>query len=131
MPDSPTTNHPELTVSELAASLKRTIETNYDQVTVRGELGRVTIAKSGHMYADLKDDKAVLNTIMWRGQVDRLTFRPEEGLEVIATGKLDGNEFAATEVLAKHDETYMPREVADSLKERGEWRPADSDTAAP
>lgn len=88
MPDSPTTNQPELTVSELAASLKRTIETNFDQVTVRGELGRVTIAKSGHMYADLKDDKAVLNTIMWRGQVDRLTFRPEEGLEVVATGRL-------------------------------------------
>lgn len=88
MPDAPTTNQPELSVSELAASLKRTIETNFDHVVVRGELGRVTIAKSGHMYADLKDDKAVLNTIMWRGQVDRLTFRPAEGLEVIATGRL-------------------------------------------
>lgn len=88
MPDSPTTNQPEQSVSELAASLKRTVETNFDHVVVRGELGRVTIAKSGHMYADLKDDKAVLNTIMWRGQVDRLTFRPEEGLEVVATGRL-------------------------------------------
>lgn len=88
MPDSPTTNQPELTVSELAASLKRTIETNYDHVVVRGELGRVTIARSGHMYADLKDDKAVLNTVMWKGQVDRLPFRPEEGLEVIASGRL-------------------------------------------
>lgn len=88
MPDSPTTNQPELTVSELAASLKRMIETNYDHVVVRGELGRVTIARSGHMYADLKDDKAVLNTVMWKGQVDRLPFRPEEGLEVIATGRL-------------------------------------------
>jgi len=82
------TNQAELSVSELAACLKRTIETNYDHVVVRGELGRVTLAKSGHMYADLKDDKAVLNTIMWRGQVERLTFRPEEGLEVIATGRL-------------------------------------------
>ena len=88
MSDSSPTNQAELTVSELAASLKRTIETNYDHVVVRGELGRVTIAKSGHMYADLKDDKAVLNTIMWRGQVERLPFRPEEGLEVIATGRL-------------------------------------------
>ena len=69
MSDSSPTNQAELTVSELAASLKRTIETNYDHVVVRGELGRVTLAKSGHMYADLKDDKAVLNTIMWRGQV--------------------------------------------------------------
>ena len=77
-----------MTVSELAASLKRTIETNFDYVRVRGELGRVTIAKSGHLYADVKDDKAVLNTVMWKGQVQRLPFKPEEGLEVIAEGKL-------------------------------------------
>ena len=69
-------------------ALKRTIETAYDHVRVRGELGRVTIARSGHMYADLKDDKSVLNTIMWKGQVSRLPFRPEEGLEVIASGRL-------------------------------------------
>ncbi len=84
---APSNDHAQ-SVSELAASLKRTIETNYDHVVVRGELGRVTLAKSGHMYADLKDDRAVLNTIMWRGQVERLPFRPEEGLEVIATGRL-------------------------------------------
>lgn len=88
MSDSPPSNDHAQSVSELAASLKRTIETNFDHVVVRGELGRVTIAKSGHMYADLKDEKAVLNTIMWRGQVERLPFRPEEGLEVIATGRL-------------------------------------------
>jgi exodeoxyribonuclease VII large subunit len=88
MPDATPANDSAISVSELAASLKRTIETNYDHVVVRGELGRVTIAKSGHMYADLKDDKAVLNTVMWRGQVERLPFRPEEGLEVIATGRL-------------------------------------------
>ena len=88
MADSPSSNMPELSVTELSAALKRTIETAYDHVRVRGELGRVTIARSGHMYADLKDDKAVLNTIMWKGQVSRLPFRPEEGLEVIATGRL-------------------------------------------
>jgi exodeoxyribonuclease VII large subunit len=88
MTDTPVSNDHAQSVSELAASLKRTVETNYDHVVVRGELGRVTIAKSGHMYADLKDDKAVLNTIMWRGQADKLTFRPEEGLEVVATGRL-------------------------------------------
>lgn len=88
MSDSPASNMPELTVSELSSALKRTIETAYDHVRVRGELGRVTIARSGHMYADLKDDKAVLNTIMWKGQVSRLPFRPEEGLEVIATGRM-------------------------------------------
>ena len=88
MSDAPATNDAALSVSDLAASLKRTIETNYDHVVVRGELGRVTIARSGHMYCDLKDEKAVLNTVMWKGQVDRLPFRPEEGLEVIATGRL-------------------------------------------
>ena len=88
MADSPASNMPELSVTELSMALKRTIETAYDHVRVRGELGRVTIARSGHMYADLKDDKAVLNTIMWKGQVPRLPFRPEEGLEVIATGRL-------------------------------------------
>ena len=88
MTDSPASNLPDLTVSELAASLKRTIESNFDHVRVRGELGRVTIARSGHMYADIKDDKAVLNTVMWKGQVNALSFRPEEGLEVVAEGKL-------------------------------------------
>lgn len=88
MSDTPNSNQPALSVSELSANLKRTIETNFDHVIVRGELGRVTIPRSGHMYADIKDDKAVLNTVMWKGQVDRLPFRPEEGLEVIVTGKL-------------------------------------------
>ena len=88
MSDSPVSNDHAVSVSELAASLKRTIESNFDHVVVRGELGRVTIARSGHMYADIKDEKAVLNTIMWKGQVDKLPFRPEEGLEVIATGRL-------------------------------------------
>lgn len=89
MNDSPSSsNAPDLTVSELSANLKRMIEQNFDYVRVRGELGRVTIARSGHMYADIKDDKAVLNTVMWKGQVNALPFRPEEGLEVIAEGKL-------------------------------------------
>ncbi len=85
---SAATNAPELTVSELAGALKRTIEDAYGRVRVRGELGRVTIAKSGHMYADLKDDRAVISTIMWKGQAGRLNFRPEEGLEVVVEGRL-------------------------------------------
>lgn len=89
MTDQPApSNSPDLTVSELSSNLKRIIEQNFDYVRVRGELGRVTIARSGHMYADIKDDKAVLNTVMWKGQVNALSFRPEEGLEVVAEGKL-------------------------------------------
>lgn len=81
-------NAPELTVSELAAQLKRTVEDAYSFVRVRGELGRVVLAKSGHLYFDIKDDKATLNTVMWKASAGRLPFRPEEGLEVVAEGRL-------------------------------------------
>jgi exodeoxyribonuclease VII large subunit len=81
-------NTPEYTVSDLARALKRTVETEYGHVRVRGELGRVTIPKSGHMYLDLKDAEAVIDGVMWKGVVAGLNFRPEEGLEVIAEGRL-------------------------------------------
>lgn len=88
MDGTSTTNLPELSVSELAGAVKRTMETTFDRVRVRGELGRVTIAKSGHLYADLKDANASISLVMWRGPASNLRFRPEEGLEIIAEGKL-------------------------------------------
>ena len=81
-------NTPEFTVSELAYSLKKTVEETFGHVRVRGELGRVTVAKSGHCYLDVKDDKAVINSIIWKGVMSRLSMRPEEGMEVICEGKL-------------------------------------------
>jgi exodeoxyribonuclease VII large subunit len=81
-------NTPEFTVSELAFSLKRTIEEQFGHVRVRGELGRVTIARSGHCYLDVKDDKAVINSIIWKGVMSRLSMTPEEGMEVVCEGKL-------------------------------------------
>ena len=81
-------NAHEFTVTELAHSLKRTIEDTFGHVRVRGELGRVTIAKSGHCYLDIKDDKAVINSIIWKGNMNRLSMRPEEGMDVIVEGKL-------------------------------------------
>ena len=81
-------NAPEFTVSELAGNVKRTIEEAFGRVRVRGELGRVTIARSGHCYLDLKDDRAVINSIIWKGSMSRLGLRPEEGMEVVATGKM-------------------------------------------
>ena len=81
-------NLPEITVSELAQAVKRTVERDFDRVRVRGELGRVMIAKSGHMYVDLKDADACINTVMWRSNVQMLNFKPEEGLEVVAEGRL-------------------------------------------
>lgn len=86
--DDTITNAPEYSVSELAFALKKTVEQTYGRVRVRGELGRVTIAKSGHCYLDVKDDKAVINSIMWAGVVNRLPMRPEEGMEVICEGKM-------------------------------------------
>lgn len=81
-------NIPELTVSELAFSLKRTLEDTYARVRVRGELSKVKIHTSGHLYSDLKDADSVLNIICWRGSLSKLSIRPEEGLDVICTGKI-------------------------------------------
>ncbi|MDP3736033.1 MAG: exodeoxyribonuclease VII large subunit [Hyphomonadaceae bacterium] len=84
----PGSNAPEMTVSELANALKRTVEDTYPFVRVRGELGRVIVAKSGHVYFDIKDEGATLNSVMWKGQAGKLPFKPEEGLEVVAEGRL-------------------------------------------
>ncbi|MGX6648157.1 exodeoxyribonuclease VII large subunit [Maricaulaceae bacterium MS644] len=88
MTDAPVSNMPEYTVSELSGALKRTVEDAYGHVRVRGELGRVIRAKSGHLYLDLKDERASLDGVMWKGMAGVLNFRPEEGLEVIAEGRL-------------------------------------------
>ena len=87
--DSPAgRNIAEFSVSELSAALKRTVEDTYGHVRVRGELGRVSRPASGHVYLDLKDDKAVLAGVMWKGVAQRLSIQPEQGLEVVVTGKL-------------------------------------------
>lgn len=83
-PDGPE----ELTVSEISQRLKAMVEGTFYRVRVRGELSRVVLASSGHMYTDLKDTNAVLNAVCWRGTVPKLSVKPEEGLEVIVTGKL-------------------------------------------
>ena len=88
--DSPTPsgNQPEYTVSELSGAVKRVIEGEFGLVRVRGEVGRVSRPASGHLYFDLKDDRSVIAAISWKGQVARMQVRPEEGMEVIATGRM-------------------------------------------
>ncbi len=81
-------NQPEYTVSELSGAVKRIIEGEFGLVRVRGEVGRVSRPASGHLYYDLKDERAVLAAITWKGQAGRLTVRPEEGMEVVATGRM-------------------------------------------
>jgi exodeoxyribonuclease VII large subunit len=81
-------NIAEYSVSEISGAIKRTMEDTFGHVRVRGELGRVSRPGSGHLYLDLKDERAVLSGVIWRGQASRLKIQPEQGLEVIATGKL-------------------------------------------
>lgn len=81
-------NVAEYTVSELAGALKASVEEQFGHVRLRAELSGVKRAASGHLYLTLKDDTAVLDGVCWRGVASRLPFRPEDGLEVICTGKL-------------------------------------------
>ena len=81
-------NAPALSVTELSMSLKRTIETSYGRVRVRGEISGFKRHASGHCYFSLKDEGACMDAVVWRGSAQALAFRPEDGAEVIATGKL-------------------------------------------
>lgn len=87
-PAAPGVNLPEYSVSEIAGAIKRTVEERFGLVRVRGEISGFKRAASGHLYLALKDDAAVLDAVMWKGPALALPFRPEDGLEVIATGRL-------------------------------------------
>ena len=82
------TNAQEFSVTEISLALKRTVEDQFGYVRIRGEISGLKRAASGHVYPALKDEKSVLDGVMWKGVAGRLTFRPEDGLEIIATGKL-------------------------------------------
>jgi exodeoxyribonuclease VII large subunit len=85
---APGDNSPPLSVSELSGALKRTIETAFGEVRVRGEISGFKRHASGHCYFTLKDEDACIDAVIWRGSVGALAFRPEDGAEVVATGKL-------------------------------------------
>ena len=86
--NEPRLNLAELTVSELSAALKRTIEDAYGYVRVRGELGKVSYHGNGHVYFDLKDDRACIAGVIWRSTAVRIPLKLEAGLEVVVTGRL-------------------------------------------
>jgi exodeoxyribonuclease VII large subunit len=81
-------NLPEFSVSEIAAALKRTVEDAFPFVRVRGEVSNLKFHSSGHVYFDLKDDKACLNAVIWRATAQRLRVKPEQGLQVVCTGRV-------------------------------------------
>ena len=86
--ERPGDNAQAMSVSELSLALKRTVEDRFGHVRVRGEISGYKRAASGHIYFSLKDDSARLDAVMWKGGAARLPFVPEDGLEVVATGKL-------------------------------------------
>ncbi len=81
-------NVPEFTVSEISAAVKQSIERGFAFVRVKGELSGVKRHTSGHVYLDLKDTGAVLAGVIWKGSIRALRVQPENGLEVVATGRL-------------------------------------------
>ncbi len=84
----PGDNSQVLTVSDLSQALKRTLEDRFGYVRLRGELSGVKRAASGHWYCCLKDAGAVLDAVMWKSAAPRLAFQPEDGLEVVASGRI-------------------------------------------
>lgn len=81
-------NQLEYSVSEIAGAIKRVVEDAFGHVRLRGEISGLKVAASGHMYLTLKDDKAVIDGVCWKGTASSLNFKPEDGLEVICTGRV-------------------------------------------
>jgi len=79
---------PEFTVSEISFEIKKFVENTFNRVRIKGEIFGGKRADSGHWYLSLKDENAMLSAVIWKGVASRLTFKPEDGLEVIATGKI-------------------------------------------
>lgn len=75
-------------VSELAFALKRTLEDAYGFVRLRGELSKVTHHSNGHVYLTIKDERAAIDGVVWKGSVKNLSIRPQQGMEVVVTGKI-------------------------------------------
>lgn len=84
----PKGNAHEFSVSEISGAVKRILEGEFGHVRVRGEVGRTMLARTGHLYFDLKDDRSVIACVSWKGQVARLAHKPEEGMEVVVTGRM-------------------------------------------
>ena len=81
-------NEPEFSVSEISNAIKRLVEDEFSYVRIRGEIGRVSLPRSGHVYLDLKDEKSVIAGVIWKGVADKLITKPEEGMEVVARGRV-------------------------------------------
>ncbi|SFK25758.1 exodeoxyribonuclease VII large subunit [Falsiroseomonas stagni] len=135
-PPPASTNVPEYAVSEIAGAIRRTLEGAFGRVRVRGEITECKRYPSGHIYLSLKDENAKLESVIWRTSVSRLSVQPENGVEVIATGKLttyadrskyqlviDRLEFAGEGALLARIEMLRKKLLAEGLFEEGRKRP--------
>src|SRR5580692_1547938 len=84
----PTSNVQDYSVSELAFALKRTIEDAFGFVRLRGELSKVTFHSNGHVYLDIKDERASISGVIWKTNVPGLAIKPQTGMEVVVTGRI-------------------------------------------
>ena len=129
-------NLPVYTVSEISQAIKRTLEGNFEWVQVRGEISGFKKAVSGHLYMSLKDADAVLDAVCWRGTAGRLGLVPEDGMEVIASGRVssypgrsryqlivDRLELAGDRALLKLLEERKRKLAAEGLFEEARKRP--------
>ena len=82
------TNNPVYSVSEFSHVIKKLVETNFSYVRIRGEISRPSFPGSGHVYFTLKDTDGTIAAIIWKYTLPRLSIKPEEGIEVICTGKV-------------------------------------------
>ena len=78
----------EYSVTEISVEIKRCVETRFNRIKVKGEIFGCKRADSGHYYLSLKDENAVISAVCWRGVASGLKFKPEDGLEVVAVGKI-------------------------------------------
>lgn len=85
---APNSNEKEYTVSEISAEIKRFVETKFNHIRIKGEIFGAKRADSGHYYLSLKDENAVISAVCWKGVASSLKVKPEDGLEVIVSGKI-------------------------------------------
>jgi exodeoxyribonuclease VII large subunit len=129
-------NTPEFSVSELAGAVKRTLEGAFGRVRVRGEITELKLYRSGHQYFALKDEGAKIRAIIWKGAAGRIGLKPENGVEVIATGRLTSYperseyqliverlEYAGAGALLARIEALKLRLAAEGLFESARKRP--------
>jgi exodeoxyribonuclease VII large subunit len=135
-PLTPLGNLPEYTVSEISQAVKRTLENSFERVRVRGELSGFKRHSSGHCYFTLKDADAAMDGVCWRGTALRLGIKPEDGMEVIVTGRIttypgrskyqiviDAMELAGEGALLKMIEDRRKRLAAEGLFDPARTRP--------